>query len=591
MKADGSDIIQLSFHDTHEWHPSVDNNGMIIYTRWDYVDREDCIAHHIWTCYPDGRDPRAPHANYPVPLHTLIGTSWPDGRCLRPFAELNIRAIPNSHKYIATAAPHHGQSFGSIVMIDTRIEDDNEMSQVKRITPEAPFPEAETGNDDNYPYGTPWPLSEGFYLVNYWDGIYLLDSLGNRELIYQTAAASFRTLDPIPVRPRQIPPVIPTMTHQGENLTPNAPNATISVMNVYLSDEFGKLPEGTVIKNMRIIQIIPKYNQVKDQPRTSHFDESLCRIPLGTVPVEEDGSVYCEAPVNKGIYFQLLDDNGMAVQSMRSDTYVHPGEHLSCTGCHESKWEAIPVTPNPIAMQRPPSKIEPEVGGVEPVNFYRLVKPVFDAKCVACHQQQGGPDMSYASFTKDLIFGFPGTQRDNYLVARYGGSRTVPGRFGAYESGLYKGGYLDPSHYNVSLTAEEFRRISLWLDLNSNELGAYVEVEAQKRGELVWPMLDVDPDDPLGVENRVVPVEKDITSENGGINLERKNGRAFISLPGGVHLTVSVFDMAGKDLQPAMHTDGSGRVGFSTRSLQPGIYMVRADGKGKSYQAKLAVIR
>ena len=30
MAADGSDIIRLSHHETHEWHPSVTNDGMIV---------------------------------------------------------------------------------------------------------------------------------------------------------------------------------------------------------------------------------------------------------------------------------------------------------------------------------------------------------------------------------------------------------------------------------------------------------------------------------------------------------------------------------------------------------------------------------
>lgn len=65
MMGDGSDIIRFSYHDTNEWQPSVDNNGMIVYTRWDYVDRDSDIAHHIWHCYPDGRDPRSYHGNWP----------------------------------------------------------------------------------------------------------------------------------------------------------------------------------------------------------------------------------------------------------------------------------------------------------------------------------------------------------------------------------------------------------------------------------------------------------------------------------------------------------------------------------------------
>ena len=107
IKADGSDLIRLSWHDTEEWDPSVTNDGMLVYTRWDYLDRDFHIAHHMWTCYPDGRDPRAPHGNYPLPHTTLEGDRWEDGRAWRPWGEYNIRAIPNSNCYIAIAGGHH----------------------------------------------------------------------------------------------------------------------------------------------------------------------------------------------------------------------------------------------------------------------------------------------------------------------------------------------------------------------------------------------------------------------------------------------------------------------------------------------------
>ncbi|MBC8373489.1 MAG: NPCBM/NEW2 domain-containing protein, partial [Planctomycetes bacterium] len=48
MNGDGTDIVRLSHHETNEWQPSVDNNGMIVYTRWDYVDRGFNQAHHPW---------------------------------------------------------------------------------------------------------------------------------------------------------------------------------------------------------------------------------------------------------------------------------------------------------------------------------------------------------------------------------------------------------------------------------------------------------------------------------------------------------------------------------------------------------------
>ncbi|MHC4253340.1 MAG: HzsA-related protein, partial [Planctomycetota bacterium] len=327
MNADGSDLTCISFHETNEWHPSVDNNGMIVYTRWDYVDRDSDVAHHIWLCYPDGRDPRSYHGNYPV------------RREFRPWMEMSIRAIPDSPRYISTSAPHHGQAYGSLVLIDQGQEDDDAMSQVKRLTPEVLMPESETasaaphGKGRHSPngevYGSPWPLSEDYYVCvydparrNY--GISLVDSFGNKELIYRDGIPC---LDPIPLRPRKRPRAIPAMTRPAARKS--APGTkkemgTVVVMNVYDSDF--EWPKGAKVKSLRIVQLYPKATANVDKPRIGAGDQSLARGVLGTVPVEPDGSANFEAPVGVPIYFQALDENGMAIQSMRSDTYLHPGE-------------------------------------------------------------------------------------------------------------------------------------------------------------------------------------------------------------------------------------------------------------------------
>ena len=157
MAADGSDIRCLSYHETNEWHPSVAHDGRIVWTRWDYVDRHGCTAHMPWTTTPDGRDPRPVHGNYAP-------------RQSRPDMELDVRAIPESRKYVATAAPHHGQAFGSLVLIDPRTPDDDGMSPVRRITPDVGFPESQGGAEA---YGQAWPLSEDYYLCIYDAGMAL----------------------------------------------------------------------------------------------------------------------------------------------------------------------------------------------------------------------------------------------------------------------------------------------------------------------------------------------------------------------------------------------------------------------------------
>lgn len=499
MQPDGSDLVQLSFHDTNEWQPSVDANGMLVYTRWDYVDRDSDAAHHLWRCFPDGRDPRSPHGNYP------------DVREMRPWMEMSIRAIPGSRRYIAVAAPHHGEAYGSLVLIDPALPDDRAMSQVRRLTPEVPFPESESAPGVPHPkgrhspnaevYGTPWPLSEDFHLVVYDEGrrnygIYLLDSFGNRELLYRDDRIA--CLDPIPLKPRPRPPVIPTKTTQAKADQPagaDLTSGTVLVLNAYESER--PWPAGTKIKELRIIQLFPKDNSVADEPAVGHAAQSLCRGVLGTVPVEADGSAHFSIPAGASVYFQALDEQGLAVQTMRSATYVHPGETLTCVGCHE-KPHAAPASADgnrPLALRRPPSRLQPEAEGSYPLTFARLVQPVLDRHCTDCHEKKRtkkAPSLRGDRFTthgwSDAF-----TTLDKFAWGRSGGNGialreqqySVPGEVGARASKLYA--LLKKGHHDVELPPDAFRRITLWLDGNSNFYGAYHDTGPQARGQIVPP--------------------------------------------------------------------------------------------------------
>ena len=502
MEPDGSDIICISYHETHEWHPSVNNEGMLVYSRWDYVDRDTNIAHHIWTSYPDGRDPRSFHGNYP------------EQRQSRPWMEMSIRAIPGSHKYVATTGAHHGNAFGSLVLIDPRIEDDRAMSQLTRLTPDTPFPESEGRPIRDYMrYATAWPLSEDDYLCVYDGqaknrGIYWIDRFGNRELIYRDPSIS--CLSPIPLRPRQRPPVIPEATVQtaaARRASGKVGPATIAVMNVYESDF--QWPPGTKIEALRVIQLLPKSTPPPNQPRIGVADQTNARAVLGSVPVEADGSAYFEAPAGMPIYFQALDAQAMAVQSMRSLTYVHPGERLTCQGCHERKHRPpahsvghshVPPMGRPqtmpLALRRAASKIRPDVDGSRPFSYPRLVQPVLDRNCVGCHREKKALDLSGVvdgNFTrsyKNLAgkYGFYFHVSNGAInTGVHGGSRTIAGKFGARASELLK--YMDRRHYGVKLSPEDYHRLVLWLDCNSEFLGSYENVAAQLRGEVVQPTL------------------------------------------------------------------------------------------------------
>jgi len=511
MNDDGSDIAPLSYFEASEWAPSVDNNGMLVYSRWDYIDRENGLGSKFWTCYPDGRDPRAPHGNYPHPYSVQPEYDGPkEGtRPLGPCSEMHFRAVPNSPRYIFTGVPHHGASFGPLALLDPRIRDRGTMNQITRITADQRFPESQTRegietDDRILKYGTPWPLSEDFYICNYKQSLILLDRFGTKTVICTHTQCpnmgdTMRPVEPIPLKPRERPPVIPVSTFEGQReLTPHAP-AVIGVMNIHVSDL--PFPEGRPAKWLRIVQLFPKTTPHRDLPNIGYGHEGIPRMSLGVVPVENDGSVYCRAPVGKLVCFQALDENMMAIQSMRSATFVHRGERLTCIGCHEDKWQAPSIGP-PKAFQHEPSELIKEPGSQEPLTYYRTVKPIFDGKCLPCHRTEGqGPQNMDYDALEEYAFYFSGAHMNNYsnLQVTGMGTRSVPGLVGAHYSKM--GRALLKDHRGERITEEEYRRVCLWLDLNSPRLGAFNDVAKQEQGELVWPDLDVDPSNITGVES------------------------------------------------------------------------------------------
>jgi hypothetical protein len=208
--------------------------------------------------------------------------------------------------------------------------------------------------------------------------------------------------------------------------------------------------------------------------------------------VEEDGSAYFTAPTGLPVYFQALDENGMAVQTMRSLTYLQPGETASCVGCHEPR-DTTPTNHSPLALRRAPSSIRPGPDGSLPFSYPRLVQPVLDRHCVSCHGAQDPADgirltgdhagsdpysFSYRALAKkDWVHWFDSVNGGEWIPL------STPGQFGARASRLTA--LLREGHERVTLSPEDLERISLWIDLNVPFYGVYEpeQVAAQRRSE------------------------------------------------------------------------------------------------------------
>ncbi len=200
MDADGKNVRTLSFHETHEWHPSVLNDGRIVYTRWDYVDRNAAKFHGLWTCNPDGTNPSILFGNYTT----------------RPWACYQAKAIAGSSRIIFVAGGHHANVGGTLMLLDPArtaldpVTGEDRTEALECLTPEVCFAESQ-GWPKSYFY-SPWPLSEDYFLVSfsfdplpggytgeYRDtetGLYYLDRFGNLELLYRQRGIS--AVYPIP---------------------------------------------------------------------------------------------------------------------------------------------------------------------------------------------------------------------------------------------------------------------------------------------------------------------------------------------------------------------------------------------------------
>ena len=47
---------------------------------------------------------------------------------------------------------------------------------------------------------------------------------------------------------------------------------------------------------------------------------------------------------------------------------------------------------------------------------------------------------------------------------------------------------------------EHFRRVIMWMDVNSPQYGAFTHIREQWNGDLIWPEVDVDAKNLTGVE-------------------------------------------------------------------------------------------
>lgn len=453
-------LRRLTFDQDANWNPVIMNNGRVMYTRWEYTDLTHYYSRIVMHMNPDGTENKA-----------LYGSG-----AMFPNSTFDVQPIPgHGSSFVGIISGHHGIARSGRLIVFDPAKGRKSVSGMVQEIPYRNRPIKELIKDELV--NGVWPqfikptvLNDKYFLVaaklspnSLW-GIYLVDVFDNVTCIMEAEGEGF--ISPILVRKTSTPPVIPDRVKLDQK------EATFFIQDIYEGEGLRGIPRGTV-KELRLHAY--EYAYVKtESDHNWHGIQSGWDIKrlLGTVPVEEDGSVIFKAPANTPIAIQPVDKDGVAVQWMRSWVTGQPGEVVSCVGCHEDQ-NQIAIPKRVIASQKAPSKLTPPEGGVRSFTFDLEVQPILDRACVACHNG-------------DEAFDLRGGKKDtkgygtSYLnlhpyVHRQGGEGDMvvlqPYEYHPNTSELVR--MLKRGHYNVKLTDKEWRTLYNWIDYNAPDKGYF----------------------------------------------------------------------------------------------------------------------
>jgi len=379
-EADGSNIRRLGYDGGSTLCPQELPDGRILYTRYEYNDRNARFQQPLFTMNPDGTGQAEYYGN----------------GSLFPVSLIHFRPIPGTSRILGVVSGHHVGQKGKLATLDRARGtqgDDGLVFQAGADLEEKPgvvpshyahHPVLEKARRARKPqvddfsclhgpqWQYPYPLSETEWLTGFQPegsicgtksgdtpnfGIYWQNAAGERELLAWDPAIECG--QPVPLRPR-------AKARAPRNLPRDCTQAfgVFHVQDVYAGPGLEGVARGTV-KTLRVVALenrpaffhagsmyaphdacfrpyIPYEGDISGSAVAVRGGAWDVKHVLGEVDVAADGSCTFEAPACNPVYFQLLDAEGRCVQTMRSWATLMPGEYQGCVGCHESKLEAPP---------------------------------------------------------------------------------------------------------------------------------------------------------------------------------------------------------------------------------------------------------
>lgn len=424
MDGDGKNITRVGYDQVHTTYPTSTSDGRILYTRWDYNDRNQMFVQALFQMFPDGSNQTEVFGNDVNNPSTLLHT----------------RDIPGQpSKYITIISGHHMFQVGKLAIVDLS-KGRNTVAAVKYLNADNQTRELSsqgTQNVDNslFQQGTvykfPYAYSDSLFTVSmcktYGEHdkrkaafeIVLMDAKGKPQTLITSDNVNSNKESELPAS-QLVPIKTRNIFNRASILNYANQTATYYLANVYEGESMKGVKAGDA-KYLRVVGLDFRayaigatngYGTGSSDPYSPISTGNGAwdvKDVLGIVDINADGSALFSIPAGIPVYFQVLDENGGLIQTMRSWTTGQNGEYFSCVGCHLDKNTAPPTSLKPSeAMKKGVQKLQPdkwmsvsdEYKDYDPYSdapigfdFLNVVQPILNTSCVTCHSNT---DIAYS---------------------------------------------------------------------------------------------------------------------------------------------------------------------------------------------------
>lgn len=385
MNSDGSNITQITFNSSHEIEPVVNNNGEIVYLRWDNIGSHNEID--LYKLRPDGTEHQ----------HLYGRNSHNSGTDGAAIEYRRLQAAPDG-RLLALMGPREQSVYGGqLIYLDPENFSDNEQP-VPNSTSSAATAQTDA---THFPIRSDDEISLGGYIsaaFPLWDNTDRMVISWSECLVQLTTQTLPCTAERVAMEGAVVlPPAYGLWMYQAEEETlrplilpaadrlytdvvvmqertappqlaaKNADDATfdsslvddklgiLHIRSVYDLDGvfFAGNSGPTSLEQMRLLppaqrparflrleKAVLMPDEDTREVENIHLDrarEQLMRDIIGYAPIEPDGSVKVKVTANVPFTLSILDKDGQSI-SPRHQYWLQlaPGEILTCNGCHEA---------------------------------------------------------------------------------------------------------------------------------------------------------------------------------------------------------------------------------------------------------------